>query len=295
MEDVEDAVHIKQDVINKSVFIIIQNNNKIETIFTKTITITIIKMFNPIFKVRDWIHLYSKELFDKLKTQLEEYTYEAEKNVRREIKMYKRQKKTLSSTYVSKNNSYWDRISVNPDAIDIIERNLDKVDWFYLSLNPSAIHIIELNLDKINWKILSMNPNAVHILEKNLDKIDWEYLSLNPNAIHLLEKNLDKIDWDTLSSNKNAIHILEKNLDKVDWYALSKNPGAIYILEQNIDNIVWSGLLVNTAAYTLDTKAMKQQINNGFAEELIMKVLHPKRLEKNLELYGYDIAIEEYI
>ena len=41
---------------------------------TKTKTKTKIKMFNPIFKVRDWIHLYSKELFDKLKTQLEEYT-----------------------------------------------------------------------------------------------------------------------------------------------------------------------------------------------------------------------------
>jgi hypothetical protein len=53
--------------------------------------------------------------------------------------------------------------------------------------------------------------------------------------------------------------------------------------------------LVNTAVYTLDTKAMRQQINNGFAEELIATVLHPKRLEKNLELYGYDIAIEEYI
>ena len=252
-------------------------------------------MFNPIFKVRDWIQLYSKELFDKLTVQLEEYTEDAERNARREKKIYKRHKKTLSSSYVIKNNSYWDKISVNPDAIHIIEQNLDKVDWFYLSLNPSAIHIIELNLDKINWKILSMNQNAVHILEKNLDKIDWEYLSLNPNAIHLLEKNLDKVDWDTLSSNKNAIHILEQNLDKVDWYALSKNPGAIYILEQNQDNIIWSGLLVNTAVYTLDTKAMRQQINkNGFAEELIIKVLHPRRLEKNLELYGYDIVIEEY-
>ncbi len=252
-------------------------------------------MFNPIFKVRDWIQLYSKELFDKLEIQLEEYTYEAEKNVKREIKMYKRQKKSLSSTYIIKNNSYWIKMSINPEAIQIIEQNLDKVDWTGLSLNSAANHILEKNLDKINWKMLSMNPDAVHILEKNLDKIDWEYLSLNTNAIHLLEKNLDKVDWDTLSSNKNAIHILEKNLDKVDWYALSKNPGAIYILEQNLDNIVWSGLLVNTAVYTLDTKAMRQQIDNGFAEELIASALHPKRLEKNLELYGYDIAIEEYI
>jgi hypothetical protein len=50
---------------------------------------------------------------------------------------------------------------------------------------------------------------------------------------------------------------------------------------------------------------MRQQINNfgkkngndfefGFAEELIATVLHPKRLEKQLKQYGYNIATEEY-
>jgi hypothetical protein len=53
--------------------------------------------------------------------------------------------------------------------------------------------------------------------------------------------------------------------------------------------------LVNTAVYTLDTKAMRQQIDNGFAEELIASALHPRHFARNLELYGYDIAIEEYI
>jgi hypothetical protein len=39
---------------------------------------------------------------------------------------------------------------------------------------------------------------------------------------------------------------------------------------------------------------MKQQIDNGFAEELIAAVLHPKRLARKLELYNYNIATEEY-
>src|SRR5436305_1549351 len=82
--------------------------------------------------------------------------------------------------------------------------------WFYLALNPNAIHLLEKNINKINWNGLSRNQNAIHLLEKNLDNIDWDRLSANPNAIHLLEKNLDKINWDYLSSNPNAMHLLEE-------------------------------------------------------------------------------------
>ena len=57
----------------------------------------------------------------------------------------------------------------------------------YRNPNPSAIPIIEKNMDKKNYfKFLSSNPNAIHILEKNPDKIHWDNLSYNPNAIHLL-------------------------------------------------------------------------------------------------------------
>jgi len=63
-----------------------------------------------------------------------------------------------------------------------------------LSFNPNAISIIEKNLDKVDWENLCKNPNAIHILEKNWNKICWENLCNNPNAIHILEKNLEK--WD---------------------------------------------------------------------------------------------------
>ena len=62
-------------------------------------------------------------------------------------------------------------------------------DWPMLSQNPNAIHLLEQNIDKIDWGMLSSNPNAIHLLEQNLDKIDkidWFWLSSNPNAIHLL-------------------------------------------------------------------------------------------------------------
>ena len=40
------------------------------------------------------------------------------------------------------NNIKWDYLSLNPNAIWIIEQNLDKVDWYFLSENPNAIHHI---------------------------------------------------------------------------------------------------------------------------------------------------------
>ena len=48
----------------------------------------------------------------------------------------------------------------------------NKINWNNLSLNPNAIQILEQNVDKINWKYLSSNPNAIHLLEQNIDKIN---------------------------------------------------------------------------------------------------------------------------
>ena len=86
---------------------------------------------------------------------------------------------------------------------------MDKVVWFYLSENPNAIHLLEKNLDRVSVR-LSDNPNAIHILENNMDKVYWYMLSANPNAIPILEKNLDKVDWKYLSENPNALHLFTK-------------------------------------------------------------------------------------
>jgi len=88
-----------------------------------------------------------------------------------------------------------------------------------------------------------------------------------------IEKNLNKINWDYLSGNPSAIHLLKNNLNKVNWSYLSKNP----------------------AIFVLDTNKMRQQINNGFAEELIAAALHPRHFERNVKLYNYDISIDEYM
>jgi hypothetical protein len=58
---------------------------------------------------------------------------------------------------------------------------IGKVNWQGLSRNPNAIQLLEKNLDKVIRWALSGNPNAIQLLEKNLDKVDWWALSFNPN------------------------------------------------------------------------------------------------------------------
>jgi hypothetical protein len=156
----------------------------------------------------------------------------------------------------------WENLSSNscPRVIRILEQHTGKVDWSYLSANSGAVDILKKNQDKIHWTELASNPcpRAIELLEQFIQThqdepelmIDiWDILSSNPYAIHLLEKNPDKIDWYELSENTSAIHLLEKNLlhsDKIDWFGLSRNPAALHILEKNLDKIRWTALHFNT-------------------------------------------------
>jgi hypothetical protein len=40
----------------------------------------------------------------------------------------------------------------------------EKVRWYRLSINPNAIHLLEQNPEKMNWDRLSGNENAIHLL-----------------------------------------------------------------------------------------------------------------------------------
>ena len=46
----------------------------------------------------------------------------------------------------------------------MLEKNIDKIDWYWLSKNPNAISILEENSDKIHWNALFANPNAISII-----------------------------------------------------------------------------------------------------------------------------------
>jgi len=71
---------------------------------------------------------------------------------------------------------------------------LEKLDWQRLSTNPSpgAIELLEKNIVKIDWYCLTKNPSAINLLKKNPDKICWEHLSKHPGAISYLNRTLIK-------------------------------------------------------------------------------------------------------
>jgi hypothetical protein len=209
-------------------------------------------------------------------------------------------------------------LNSNPNAINLLVKNHQFINWRFLSSNPNAIHILEQNPDKIDWRWLSSNPNAIHLLEQNPDKIDWRNLSLNPDAIHLLEQNPDNIDWAMLLANPNAIQLLEKYPEKIHWCYLSGNENAVHMMEQNPEKIDWSYLTENLNVMHLlinfpkeimgiceyhthwyhyfyqNPSIFKKEINYNFLkermdvirEELIMKCMHPRRLDKWVELGG---------
>jgi hypothetical protein len=191
--------------------------------------------------------------------------------------------------WIDKDKLNWNRLSANPNAIDLLEENQDKIDWINLSINPNAIDLLKENQDKIDWINLSINPNAIDLLkdkikyEKSLtdeeldeseSKIDWEDLSSNPNAIELLTNNQDKIDWEHLSKNRNAIDLLkerikyEKSLtneeldeleNKINWGWLSLNQNAINLLKANPNKIIWRLLSKNRNAIDLLKERIKYE------------------------------------
>lgn len=133
------------------------------------------------------------------------------------------------------------------------------------------------NSGKINfiftYLILNKNPATIKILKEYIDSlaINWSYLSSNENnsAIELLKQNPDKINWNELSANKNqeAIEMLKANQDSlaIDWVAFSSNP----------------------SIFTLDYRQM--MINfEPYAEEIIAKALHPKRMIRYMEQYNFE-------
>ena len=157
---------------------------------------------------------------------------------------------TIVLDYFSKHTDYnkfinWYELSGNPNAIYILEKNIDKIRWCSLSTNKNAIHLLEQNMDKIDWSMLSYNENAIHILERNIDKINWPRLCRNPNAISIIEKNMDKINIrQMLYENKNAMHIFEKFINDekykndIDWVRLARNHSSISIFEKHIYEVI---------------------------------------------------------
>jgi hypothetical protein len=179
----------------------------------------------------------------------------------------------------------WDHICQNPIMMNIINENPDKIHWRALSKNKAAVSILKRNFTRIHWPEFCLNtsPEAIEIIKANPDKIDWISLSSNPSAIEYLQENMDQINHWGLSWNSAAIHIIEKNMSLVSWMGLSANPAAIHLLKQHLDKIDWLQFSTNPSIFEYDYPSLSIKRTRLILEELMMKTLHPKRVEYWLE------------
>lgn len=164
----------------------------------------------------------------------------------------------------------WERLSANPAAIRLIEKNIEMADWSRLSKNSAAVPLLKKYYEFIDWTMLSENPNAEELLCSNIKYVNmyhlcsynsnvvnivnimlendpdnihllcWYSLSMNPLAVSLLEKYPNKVNWGVIVRNSNAFHIIKQNIDRIDdlgWEMLNRNPYAAEFLKQYPEKI----------------------------------------------------------
>lgn len=215
---------------------------------------------------------------------------------------------------------FWSDLCKNPNATHLLEKHPYYINWKTIleNPNPKAVEIIEKNLDKIyedDWNILSGNPAAVHIFEKpeHLNKLfDWSYLCKNPNpkAIDIIVNNWDKIDWFAFSQNPSAIHIILQLLQEQKDYTVRSIKNikikkkinheqnhniyrSIYKYYDDFYKIDYLSLSKNPAIFELDYQGLKERCDI-YRKELIEKTMHPSRMIALLEKGFHLEDLEDY-
>ena len=121
--------------------------------------------------------------------------------------MYCKDEKFLRDNIIYLN---FNKLSLNPTAIEILKENRDKINWVNLSENPAALELLIENPDKINWQHLSSNHNAIDLLLKNPEKINQTYLKLNSSIQSF--KLMKDIDWCQMSCREDIFIVKDKTL-----------------------------------------------------------------------------------
>jgi hypothetical protein len=203
--------------------------------------------------------------------------------------------------------SVWFSLSQNPNTMEILKDNPDKIIWCELSKNsnPDAIELLknrityESNLsreeyydlegrNRINWKGLSANPNAIDLLKENPEQINFNYLSANPKAIDLLKEQIkyentldveeykaleNKINWEKLSANPNAIDLLKERIEYEKYNHSSDSRDSSDSAKHNyINRINWKELSGNPNAINLIKERIKYENNLSREEYYDLKI-----------------------
>ena len=103
-----------------------------------------------------------------------------------------------------------------------------KNNWGFLSINTNAIHLLEQNPDKIRWDWLSQNPNAIKLLEQSLaiynDHLDNDHIIVAWATLRLSNVYRD------LGNYKQSKTLMEKSLKIYERYYGKNHIQTIQIL-----------------------------------------------------------------
>ena len=101
--------------------------------------------------------------------------------------------------------SHWNALCENPNAMDVINELIQtksqNISWDAIARNPNTIQLIEQNMNKINLKYLCLNPNAIHLLSK----WDQQYNHLFEGSYYPIPYG-SLFFWNELSFNKNLTY-----------------------------------------------------------------------------------------
>jgi hypothetical protein len=157
----------------------------------------------------------------------------------------------------------WVGILYNTHAIELVKNNLHMVnEWDVIFGKCHLIDIIEQNMDKVDWGWLSINYNAIHILEKNVDKINVDELRHNKNGFNLLLK-LNHVFNDYNYYYKNIVYeyfdYCEKNNIQFNLIKMLSQYG---YTEEHMEflknNNNYNGLSKNPNIFEYDYKRMRE-------------------------------------
>jgi len=158
----------------------------------------------------------------------------------------------------------WCHIIYNKNAVELVKNNLHMVEKYLdvIFYQPHLMDIIEQNMDKIDWCMLSRNYNAIHILEKNLDRVNIRELCKNKNGFQLLLQ-LNHVFNDDYIYHKNIVFeyfdYCEKNNIQFNFI---KNLSEYGYTEKHMDflkhNYNYHNLSKNPNIFEYDYKRMRE-------------------------------------
>lgn len=154
---------------------------------------------------------------------------------------------------------------------------MDGYDWFWLSKD---VYLIEGNQETIRWLWLSEDRRILHEFEQCANMIRWTSSNIPAYALDALIQAPLVVNWRFFYGNviPRGINLIRMDELNVDWKWFPKNRNHNGDSHSKMD---WNDLVTNSGMYecVYNYATMKERMNI-IKEEMIMKLFHPKNIDK---------------